>query len=318
MSVGAARTVSELPAPDGWDFGDFPYGLEPLTLPEPPVPGTDDGVPDVLPGGAAVAAAQPACARTGPGPASAELAHQLYWFRWITGHQVTFAVWQLLAHALHQARSRPDPADSLTAMAELTRSYTAMLLYTSSCPKDVYAAVIRPSMYLQHRGFSGTWAPDFAPVRGLLRGKKFAWNDTPEGQALGREVRMYHAVHSGVAAKLVPDGRSLLQETAAHPSRPQHPGMQALVYDNYFLTLRGPVTTADLVDQLRRRLRAVRLDVAANGLYPGLTPEEDAELPEELRTDDVRTCEREFHGILRRTDVSAAGLTPRLLDGTAR
>ncbi|WP_153536331.1 hypothetical protein [Streptomyces sp. RB17] len=316
MSAGPDRVVTELPVPEGWDFGDFPYGLEPLTLPEPPHRPVAD-VPDVLRAGPASgpATAPPACPRTGPAPGLPELAHQLFWFRWITGHQVTFAVWQLLGHALHQAHARPDPAPSLTAMADLTRAYTAMLLYTSSCPKDVYGDVIRPSMFLQHRGFSGTWAPDFAPVRQVLRGRKLPWQDTPEGTLLADEVRLYHLVHSGVAAKLVPSGRSLLQENA-HTARPNHPRLQALVYDNYFLTLRADVPTAEVVGQLRRRLAAVRVDVSVNGLYPGLTPQEDAALPEELRSESARACERDFTAVLERADGLAAALDRRLLGGT--
>ncbi|MEU3186073.1 hypothetical protein ABZ707_17995 [Streptomyces sp. NPDC006923] len=313
----SSRTVAEIPAPEDWDFGDFPYGLEPLTLPDPPT--GDSGIPDVGPpaketAGAAVTCP---CPRTGPALGSPELAQQLFWFRWITGHQATFAIWQLLAHALHQARSRQDPGTALTVMGDLTRAYTAMLLYTSSCPKDVYSAVIRPSMFLQHRGFSGTWAPDFVPVRGLLRGKKFEWNGAPEGKELAREVRMYHTVHAGVAAKLVPDGRSLLQETAV-TNRLPHPRTQAVVYDNFFLTLRAPVPTAEVVEQLRRRLRAVTLDTATNGLYPGMTPEEDRALPGELRDGEVPAYERDFHAILHRVDLLAAGLTPRLLDSGPR
>ncbi|MET9503645.1 hypothetical protein ABZY42_18285 [Streptomyces sp. NPDC006622] len=314
MSAGTRRTVTELPVAEGWDFGDFPYGLEPLTLPEPPHRPAAD-VPDVLCAEPAAGSAGPPCPRTGPAPGHPELAHQLFWFRWITGHQVTFAVWQLLGHALHQAHERPDPAPSLKAMTELTRAYTAMLLYTSSCPKDVYGDVIRPSMFLQHRGFSGTWAPDFAPVRRLLRGRKTPWHDTPEGGRLADEVRRYHLVHSGVAAKLVPGGRSLLQDTVP-AARPHDPRLQALVYDNYFLTLRADVPTAEILDQLRRRLTAVRLDVSVNGLYPGLTESEDAALPEELRSEDARACERDFDAVLARVDGLTAALGERLLHGS--
>ncbi|MEU5655128.1 hypothetical protein ABZ802_05880 [Streptomyces sp. NPDC047737] len=313
MSTRIHRTVTELPVPDGWDFGDFPYGLEPLTLPEPPMPGTETAISDVLPADASRAVRSAPCPRTGPALAAEEISHQLFWFRWITGHQATFAIWQLTAHALHQARSRSDPAPSLRAMTDLTDAYTAMLLYTSSCPTDVYSTVIRPSMYLQHRSFSGTWAPDFVPVRSLLRGKKTEWEGTHEAERLKKAVRMYHTVHAGVAAKLVPGGRSLLQASAADVT-PTRPETQALIYDHYFLTLRAPVDATELVGQLRCRLRAIAQDVAANGLYPGLTPEDEAALPEELRGEEVRReYEEGFAAILGRIDAAARQLRPRVL-----
>ncbi|MEU2898602.1 hypothetical protein ACWC4E_10385 [Streptomyces sp. NPDC001273] len=316
MSTRVHRTVTELPVPDGWDFGDFPYGLEPLTLPEPPAPGTGTGMSDVLPADESLVERGGPCPRTGPALAAEEISHQLFWFRWITGHQATFAIWQLTAHALHQARSRSDPAPSLRAMTDLTDAYTAMLLYTSSCPADVYGTVIRPSMYLQHRSFSGTWAPDFVPVRSLLRGKKTEWEGTPEAERLKEAVRMYHTVHAGVAAKLVPGGRSLLQESAAEVT-PTRPETQALIYDHYFLTLRAPVDVTELVGQLRSRLRAISLDVATNGLYPGLTAEEDAAFPEELRGEEVRRREEGFATVLSRIDVAARQLRPRALHPSA-
>ncbi|GAA3486858.1 hypothetical protein [Streptomyces cremeus] len=317
MSTRVHRTVTELPVPDDWDFGDFPYGLEPLTLPEPPTPGTETAISRVRPADPSrVGPAEP-LPRTGPALAAEEISHQLFWFRWITGHQATFAIWQLTAHALHQARSLADPAPSLRAMTDLTDAYTAMLLYTSSCPADVYGTVIRPSMYLQHRSFSGTWAPDFVPVRSLLRGKKTEWEGTPEADRLNRAVRMYHTVHAGVAAKLVPGGRSLLQESAAEVT-PTRPETQALLYDHYFLTLRAPVDATELVDQLRSRLRAITQDVRANGLYPGLTPQEDAAFPEELRSDEVRQgYEEGFASVLGRIDAAAGQLRPRVLHHSA-
>ncbi|MEU1124405.1 hypothetical protein ABZ371_12765 [Streptomyces sp. NPDC005899] len=316
MNTRVDRTVTELPVPDGWDFGDFPYGLEPLTLPEPPTPEATYAIPDVLPADESLVDRGTACPRTGAALASTDFSHQLFWFRWITGHQATFAVWQLTAHALHQARNRADPTPSLRAMTDLTDAYTSMLLYTSSCPADVYGTVIRPSMYLQHRSFSGTWAPDFVPVRGLLRGRKTEWDSTPEGERLKHAVRTYHTVHAGVAAKLVPGGRSLLQESSAEIT-PTQPETQALLYDHYFLTLRAPVGAVELIDQLRSRLRAIWLDVATNGLYPGLTPEEDAAFPHELRSAEVRRYEEDFHTVLDRIDVAARQLRPKMLHSTA-
>jgi len=284
--------LAALPARGRWDFGDFRYGLEPLVLPEPLRQGQRGGPPgrhrdaesaDLL----RELGALPPCRLDTP---PADDPEQLFWFRWITGHQATFALWQCLARSLNDAQAEPARRGPVEAMTRLVRAYTAMLLYTGSCPIDLYHEVIRPSMYLQHRGFSGAWAPDFSPLRRLLRGRPFPWADTPHGAALGREVQAYQDVHMGIAARLVPGGRSLLQETAAQ-TRLLHPEMRAVVYDNYFLTLRAPVGDAEVTRQLVRRLKAIALDVTDNGLYPGRG---DADLPPELRTPTVLARERAF------------------------
>ncbi|MEU5694067.1 hypothetical protein [Actinosynnema sp. NPDC020468] len=291
--------VSALPTPRGWDFGDFPYGLEPLVIPQP-LREDERGGPAEPDHEAAEVQRElgslPRCERSAPPPSDGEKAHQLFWFRWITGHQVTFAVWQYLARAFHDANADPAQPRHPEVMAELTRAYTAMLLYTSSCPNEVYHEVIRPSMFLQHRGFSGTWAPDFVPVRRLLRGKTYEWSDTPAGAEVHRRVRTYHDVHAGIAAKLVPGGRSLLQQTATE-TKLLHPEMRSVVYDNYFLTLRAPVGQDEVARQLVRRLKAIALDVTENGLYPGQDAD-SADLPRELRLPEVVECERRFTDVV--------------------
>ncbi|MFJ6674700.1 hypothetical protein ACIQMJ_26680 [Actinosynnema sp. NPDC091369] len=311
MSPSTA-VLADLPVREGWDFGDFPYGLEPLVLPDPPGRDERGGPPDRVSdeGSAALLrelGALPACRRSAPALAGSDEANQVFWFRWITGHQTTFAVWQYLARAQHDAEAEPDEPRHLAVMGRLVQAYTAMLLYTGSCPNDVYHEVIRPSMFLQHRGFSGAWAPDFAPVRRLLRGRRFPWSDTPAGQELERHVRTYHEVHAGIAAKLVPGGRSLLQETVAE-TRLLHPEMRAVVYDNYFLTLRAPVARHEVARQLVRRLKAIALDVTENGLYPGQDAD-TPDLPPELRSPEVVAHEREFTSIVTGLAALITGVT---------
>ncbi|MFC0437707.1 hypothetical protein [Kutzneria buriramensis] len=293
----ATSGLTDLPARSGWDFGDFPYGLEPLMLPDPLRQGQRGGPPgrDFDADSAELLrelGALPPCRRDAPPLVDADHSRQVFWFRWITGHQTTFAVWQCLARTLNDALAEPDRHQHVEVMSQLVGAYTAMLLYTGSCPTDLYHEVIRPSMYLQHRSFSGVWAPDFGPVRRLLRGRKFPWSDTPQGEELARQVRAYHEVHMGVAARLVPDGRSLLQETAAQ-TRLSHLGTRAVVYDNYFLTLRIPVDNVAVIRQLVRRLKAIALDVTENGLYPGRDADAPG-LPTELRTPSVVARERAF------------------------
>jgi hypothetical protein len=95
MSTGTM--VTDLPTGSGWFFGGLPYGLEPLTLPSPGV--TDDALGHPASDDRSVKDYDGACRlilRTGgpaPLPANDGTAHELYWFRWITGHQVRFVVW---------------------------------------------------------------------------------------------------------------------------------------------------------------------------------------------------------------------------------
>lgn len=252
MNADTLAVLRNPPSGDAWDFGGFPYGLEPLALPMPELGDESDPEPvsrlDLCDRIRYPAAVEPA-----------DDADVLYWFRWITGHQVSFAVWRLMAQALR--RTGPESA---TALARYVRGYCAMLLYTSSCPPELYHRLIRPSMRLQHRGFSGSWAPDFRPVRGLLRGRT---GEVPGTAELTMAVRFYEEVHVGIAAKLVPDGRSLLRQAVADRNT-RDTRMLGLLYDNYFMTIRGPVARADVVAQLMRRLVAVAQDIAANGLYP--------------------------------------------------
>ena len=297
-------------APDvaaGEPFGGFPYGLEPLTLPEPGMRDEDVGISSPRPPSACRYLRTAWEDRDALPPLDpAERSIELSWFRWITGHQVSFIVWRLMAQAERRLEDeRYDRRDALQTLARCVRGYCAMLLYTSSCTTEVYNGWIRTSMYLQHRGFSGTWAPDFAAVRHLFRVRRWQSSTAPDAVDLGRAVRLYKAIHAGVAAKLVPNGHSLLRESGQAP-RPRDPELVGLLYDNYFMTLRAPVDDAAVLDQLLRRLAAVGQDVAANGLYPS-TGEARESWPVELRSDDVRAIEQGFYSVCLDVAGAAAG-----------
>jgi hypothetical protein len=273
--------IEALPVPSRWDFGGHPYGLEPLTLPDTvpsPVDGDESrGTPsaDDLESSrrslrALGAAVDPALS---PIP---DLVERLFWFRWITGHQTTFILWQLLAQASDDE-----------AAAVFVRGYSAMLLYTGSCPRDAYHRVIRPSMALQHPGFSGSWARDFWPVRGLLR----AGGAEPPDSPLGRECALNVVIHEGIADKLVPAGQSLLKSVAKQDDMTWKRSALAVLYDMYFLTLRAAVPYEVVVRQLMRRLHAIGRDIATNGLYPAYASSV-GEKPPSLRTAWAQECER--------------------------
>ncbi|MFD4504127.1 hypothetical protein [Streptomyces sp. NPDC058457] len=230
---------------------------------------------------------------------------QLFWFRWITGHQVTFLIWHLMERLLSAGPEGDVPSSaSLAKLEAYVYGYCAMLLYCGSCPRDLYDSLIRPRMFLQHRAFSGTWAPDFAPVRGLFRGRDLLGAQGREAAELSRAVEVNRAVHEGIAARLVPSGRSLLQQSMTEvPVRPSE--RTAVIYDNFFLTLRAPVSDEAVTAQLLRRLRAVATDLAANGLHP-LGDDSEAR-PEELLREEVLRCESRIGHLLHQVGEAAAG-----------
>ncbi|MGA6174484.1 hypothetical protein ACPEIF_30045 [Streptomyces sp. NPDC012600] len=306
MTPGAAAALA-LPTTGSWDFSDYPYGLEPLTLPHPGEPyatGGCVGPADVT----RVCEALHTRADEGfeiTRPAVGHTLERLFWFRWITGHQISFVIWRLLADALARLSAGEGDREELSAeIAQHVRGYCGMLLYTGSCDRAVYNGTIRPSMYRLHSTFTGTWAPDYPPVRSLFRGRKVPPVSASQADALVREVRLSSQIHLGVASKLVTGGRSLLQRTVAERDTAQ-PRMWGAVFDCYFLTLRAPVSSSEVASQLLRRQKAVAMDLAANGLYPAAGADE---IPEELRQPDVLACEEDLTDALFRIARLAAGL----------
>jgi L-tyrosine peroxygenase len=255
-----------------WEFGDHPYGLEFLILPP-----TDHAAatlpkpPPVLPGyNPHVMLSQVrALSEGGPGlqPAAAPSAEELFWFRWITGHQITFLTWRLMGILLDRRSLHRLDDGVVASLRTYIEGYSAMLLYTGSCPPEIYHSLIRSRMYHQHRGFSGSWAPDFAPVRTFFRGSAVADLAETSAADLAQVLQLNREVHDDVATRLVPDGRSLLQR-AAKESRVGLSLRTALVYDNFFMTLRSRVGVDELIGQLLHRLCAASMDVARHGLYP--------------------------------------------------
>ena len=313
MTSSRDGTLITSPRTDGWDLGEFAYSLEPLTM--PPVghaTASSAVVPSVAPPCdpdlvlfqlRLLADGEPlAITNTGTDPTD----DQLYWFRWITGHQITFLIWHLMGKLLEQSAERETPdCATLARLETYAYGYCAMLLYTGSCPIEIYQSLIRPRMYLQHRSFSGTWASDFVPVRGLFRGRGVARGDVPEAAGLARAVDIHKTIHDGIAARLVPEGRSLLQQTTKKTVlRPSE--RTAILYDTFFITLRAPVDGDGMTSQLLRRLHAVAWDIRTRGLYP--LGHGGADRPEELRSADVAHCENRIGHILH--EVGEASATP--------
>lgn len=308
MTRSSALSALALPAAGGWDFGDYLYAVEPLTLPHPHEPAS-------APGPLAAAEVEDGClaflAQVRAGVPATDPVDQgglerLFWFRWMVGHHVSFVIWRLIAGALARIAAGDSDREALSeAVAHYVQGYCGMLLYTGSSDRRIYNDVIRPSMYRQHSTFSGTWAPDYPPVRSLFRGRRRPPVADPYVEAVAREVHLASELHFGVAAKLVVGGRSLLQTSIAERDAAQ-PRMWGAIFDCYFVTLRVPVSTPQLVAQLLRRQKAIAIDLATNGLYPAGAVED---LPSELRQPAARACAEDLTNSLCRVAGLAAGLT---------
>ncbi|KUN18765.1 hypothetical protein AQJ23_39185 [Streptomyces antibioticus] len=269
MNTTAALALS-LPGTSGmWDFGDYPYALEPLTLPPPGVAWLPEEPPaDDLRAACSALRDLAAAGDLGVAPAGEDELERLFWFRWITGHHISSLLWRLLAAALDRLGSpAADQAELSRVIPRYVRAYSAMLIYTGSSTQAIYNATIRPSMYRIHSTFSGTWSADFPAVRSLFRGRRVPPVTTAERAALTSEIELCHRIHLDVAAKLVTNGRSLLQHLVDNPAAHQ-PRVWSALFDHYFLTSRAPVSAHEVLSQLLRRCKAVAIDIASNGLYP--------------------------------------------------
>lgn len=255
------------PQPASSDRLDPPLlQLRPLFLPDPGRPFDPAGGEEPDDATAATRAGDvPDYNIFGTHPVDAE---RVFWYRWITGHQVSFALWRAMHEIVGNTPDAMPSRPGLDALAACVDAYTAMLLYSSTVPRAHYHSHIRRRMALQHPAISGTWAPDYRPVRRLFRGK-LPWQGEPSCEPLGTAVARNTAAHDYIAAHLVPDGRSLLQQAIGTPAMAVSREKEEL-YDNLFLTLRRPVSRGRFLGQLRERVAEVGADLAYNGLYPNV------------------------------------------------
>ncbi|QEV05008.1 L-tyrosine 3-hydroxylase [Streptomyces prasinus] len=282
--------VDRVPTTNCWEYGGHPYALEPLALPplRPPRRTLDDPAPIMALSKRLRQLDSDDSGSSLPRPrrGDAEL-DRLFWFRWVTGHQITFAIWQLLAGVVDEANTPEADLERIAHDARpLVAGYTGMLLYTGSPTREIYEQVIRAPLARQHVSMSGAWARDYGPIRPLLRGRVELGSGT-QAKTLRSECLLVEQVHEGIALKLVPSGVSLMQENGARRGTWQMP-RKALccLYDNVFLTHRMPVTYEAVVRQLIRRIHAVILDINTNGLDP-LSGSGGREDPDQLSTHEV-------------------------------
>ena len=306
----SSLACGSLAVPDSWDFGAGPYGHERLVLPARQLSHDRAGSVPALSFRSLAAARRQILAHgavTGPhpdgpdGPLSAQA--RLFSFRWMIGHQTAFILWQLLARDLAAATSDDGMAAAVASrLGCFIDGYSAMLLYCGSCPRQVYHDVIRVSMEAHYSGFSGSWARDYGPVRKLLRDRTGGI-----GLLASPHSELNEVIHERIARKLVPSGTSLFQAAASKQvTRVWRRSELFAVYDSYFLTSRVSVPVEMVLVQLARRLRAIRADLAVNGLYPAWAASDQDE-PTELSRPEVLACKRGLPELL--YDIKASALS---------
>jgi hypothetical protein len=297
LSAAAERRTAD------WEFGGYPYGLMPLTLPKPGLRWCD-GDRDGVRRQAALLAAEVE-APADPLPDSVD---QLLWFRWIIGNQASSALWQLLDDELDLVLSEELPSAARNAAA-LLDGYSALLIYAGVPTQAAYHRLIRPAMARQHRSFSGRWAVDYVPVMAKLHALRGMYRGRAASAAISALIeasRVNHRVHVAVAAKLVPSDDSLLRANDGLALGRATEENVAL-YDAFYCTTRAVISRERVVEQLLIRIRAINRDLRTNGLYPDGSASQD-ERPKHLWDSKVAEVEDRVAQLLRESAEAAIGV----------
>lgn len=202
------------------------------------------------------------------GPPAGGRRHARY--RWIMGHQVAFGVWWVQAGVLRSIRASTPPAERIDAAVRLFDLYSVLLLYAGSCSPEVYAETVRADMRAWHPAFSGEWSRDYPVIPELVGRLRRAHSHAPVARLLDAEQRS-RRVHFAVAAKLVPDGPSLLRAVGRRPAR-HGTAVENDLFDEFFHVRRAPLCQRAFAAQLGARLHRVGEDVRRNGLHGNTEP----------------------------------------------
>jgi len=193
-----------------------------------------------------------------------------YWFRWVTGHQVVFIFWHVLAKELAYMEATGLDGARLDCCSRILQGGALIFEYTGSCSREYYHNYVRPFMTLAHKGFSGHWALDYRGLPQLI--KRMTRAACPallidQQQAVRCAYQLHQRSHYSVAKRLVPEGASLLKnakrEGVALEEVQQH---HYMMYDFFFLVHRTTVSRKQLERSLRRRINAIQMDLHSHPL----------------------------------------------------
>jgi hypothetical protein len=222
-----------------------------------------------------------------PGPGAAD-ATTLFWFRWITGHQISFVAWIVAVDVIDQAnRGSMARLDAQIRCRACLRLYSLMLIYAASTTVDIYQSRIRPAMIEAHPAFSATWAADYIHLKRNLRNwlqpaAQFSAGSAPPSSSttgsasdqLAAVKQAYLAstqIHGKIGKRLIGNSASLLKlaksdlESVEAGELDEPETRVGKIYDDFFLAVRSAVSVQDVVGQTVARLLAVVQDYRQHG-----------------------------------------------------
>lgn len=205
---------------------------------------------------------------------------EMFWFRWITGHQTMFIFWFFLAHeltAIVNGREMPIVREKLNLCANLFQGCYVLFEYAGSCPIDFYNTKTRPWMALFHKGFTGKWSSDYQLIPSLV--DRIIKSDYPE--ELKKSQKSFKQAfiqnqknHYGIAKRLIPTSSSLSKEFKSSESASNITKEHRALYDYFFLVRRSFQPELPLYFSLSQRIKTIILDLTLNTLHPGICSHE--------------------------------------------
>jgi len=249
-------------------YGAYPYCTEILYLPT--VPQSSGPIDMILPSAERISLGNIQV----PGDWYEPDASKNAWFRWVTGHQLSCCLWQALACILGDSEL---PAQSVENCVILLQTYSLILLYTGSVSPEIYANLLRPFMLMWHASFSGTWAADYRLVKQKLG---------PVAQKLGVNNRLSLAfrdtyrIHDEVGRVLVGEGtKSLLRQSKQDQVCVSEEPEKSKRFDGFFQIVRTNSNNKTVTGQVASRIKAVAIDLVANGLWTAYSEPRMGDIP---------------------------------------
>jgi hypothetical protein len=215
------------------------------------------------------------------------------WRRWLLGHQLSFCVWRLLSEQLTSiVRARRPRSEGIAGGVAMYHAYSVLLLYSGSCPPEVYLRTIRPAMAAADPAFSGRWARDYESIPLLLRTIRQIHPTRFTGDLLAA-ARANQLVHMAVGRRLVSEGPSLLRGS----NREGQPvtDRERDIFDAFFRVRRVDTSRSVFIGQLLALAGQVTDDLAER---PLVEPDATWGLPAG-HTDVVVGFQRDADAILR-------------------
>ena len=198
---------------------------------------------------------------------------EMFWFRWVTGHQTMLLFWHLLSKellAINQTVNLIEIEAKVHLCKSIFASCSVVFGYTGSCPVHLYHSTIRPYMAAFHRCFSGKWSADYEPIPQLVN--QIIKTDYPDRlkisqQELKQSFLQHQKSHYDVAKRLVPSNSSLLKDAKNIELELRSTEQRAILFDYFFLVKRVThESQQQLLQSLSRRIKAIILDISLNGI----------------------------------------------------